>query len=46
MIAENLVFTGSPIVDELLADKKEFVDPWKPQTDQKKRIIWYNKKGN
>ena len=38
--AENLVFTGSPISDELLSDKKDFTDPWKLQSQIKKRIIW------
>ena len=38
--AKNLVFTGSPISDELLSDKEDFTDPWKPQSQPKKRIIW------
>jgi len=38
--AKNLVFTGSPISDELLSDKKDFTDPWKLQSQIKKRIIW------
>ena len=38
--AKNLVFTGSPISDELLSDKEDFTDPWKPQSQPKKRLIW------
>ena len=32
--------TGLPIMDELLVDKKQLQDPWKPQMKMKKRIIW------
>ena len=32
--------TGLPIMDELLVDKKQLQDPWKPQKKMKKRIIW------
>ena len=38
--AKNLVFTGSPMTDELLLDKKYLEDPWKPQPKLKKKIIW------
>lgn len=38
--AKNLVFTSSPIVDELLENKKIKDDPWKRQPCLKKRIIW------
>lgn len=36
----NLVVTGLPFMDELLADKSCFVDPWKLQNKRKKRIIY------
>lgn len=36
----NLIYTGSPIVDEFIKDKSSFVDPWKKQESSKKRIIW------
>lgn len=38
--AENLRFTGTPIVDELLEDKNYLMNPWKLQSHSKKRIIW------
>ena len=38
--AKNLCYTGTPIVDELLADRNTFTDPWKSQKQRKKRIIW------
>ena len=38
--AKNLYYTGTPIVDELLADRNTFADPWKYQKQPKKRIIW------
>lgn len=37
---ENLIVTGSPLVDELLADKTKLQNPWKLQQSPKKRIIW------
>lgn len=38
--ADNLIYTGAPFVDELLADKVLVNDPWKQQSLPKKRIIW------
>ena len=38
--AKNLCYTGTPIVDELLKDRKYYDDPWKSQRHAKKRIIW------
>lgn len=32
--------TGIPIMDELLVDKNNLADPWKPQSHCKKKIIW------
>lgn len=35
----NIVVTGLTVMDDLMKDKKEFVDPWKP-LGNKKRIIY------
>ncbi len=36
----NICVTGVPQTDVLMADKKEFADPWIQQDRPKKRIIW------
>ncbi len=38
--AKNLVFTGSPIADELLTNDNNCKEIWKKQPTQVKRIIW------
>jgi len=38
--ARNMVVTGLPIVEELMTDKSLMPNPWKKQSQNKKRIIW------
>ncbi len=37
---KNIVITGMPIQDELAMPKDNFIDPWKEQSINKKRIIY------
>lgn len=37
---KNIVVTGIPLMDQFILPKEEFSDPWKPQKDKKKRIIY------
>lgn len=36
----NLIATGMPVMDELTLDKSDYNDPWKPSSDNVKRIIY------
>lgn len=37
---KNIVITGMPIQDELLKESKQFINPWKKQSTEKKKIIY------